>query len=428
RGQTILHCATKNDHIDVVLYLLECCHRFDINAKDKSQQSALHYSVINNNVEIVQNLVKHGINVNIKDKGNRTAIHWAAAEGYSEILEILLKICVDIDEREEEGKTALHLSSENNHKEAVEKLLAHNCDKFSTDSKGRTALHVASALGHIDVVHVLINNKSAINAKDKKGNTPLHLASLGNHLQVVRTLTEKGAFVNATNSRQQTALHLSAELGFTEIAETLIECGADLSLPERSGRTALYIAARGSFTAIVDMLIKAEREKNQKLRLSGKCSRNSSVERNTSIESNETQGTYSCDHSNGEFSNENFMRKIREILWSLSRNHLSIQDWKRMARHWGFTEEHIKAIEHQYTGKTSYKEHSFRMMLIWLHGVPPCVNPLKELLDTLIAIDRKEVAEKVRRKVEEGNFFQSRSRRCNCFPSTAEMCAYCCVS
>ena len=52
----------------------------------------------------------------------------------------------------------------------------------------------------------------------------------------------------------------------------------------------------------------------------------------------------------------------------------------------------FKAIEHQYTGKTSYKEHGYRMMIIWLHGLPHHKNPLNELYDALIAINRKEAA------------------------------------
>ena len=52
----------------------------------------------------------------------------------------------------------------------------------------------------------------------------------------------------------------------------------------------------------------------------------------------------------------------------------------------------FEAIEHQYTGKSSYKEHSYRMMTIWLHGLSETQNPLQQLCDALIEIDRKEVS------------------------------------
>ena len=42
---------------------------------------------------------------------------------------------------------------------------------------------------------------------------------------------------------------------------------------------------------------------------------------------------------------------MREILWKLAYKHLKSNDWRRLATHWKFTDDHIRAIEHQYTGK-----------------------------------------------------------------------------
>ena len=44
------------------------------------------------------------------------------------------------------------------------------------------------------------------------------------------------------------------------------------------------------------------------------------------------------------------------------------QEWKRMAVFWKFSESQIRAIEHQYTGQFSFREHGYRMLLIWLDG------------------------------------------------------------
>jgi len=83
---------------------------------------------------------------------------------------------------------------------------------------------------------------------------------------------------------------------------------------------------------------------------------------------------------------------MEEILWTLSHSYLKIEDWKKLARIWNFTEEHIQAIEHQYIDKSSYKEQSYRMMLIWLQGLLPSQNSFKEILNSLIAIEKKNVA------------------------------------
>ena len=41
---------------------------------------------------------------------------------------------------------------------------------------------------------------------------------------------------------------------------------------------------------------------------------------------------------------------MKEILWRLATKQLRSGEWKKLAHHWGFTENHVKAIEHQYTG------------------------------------------------------------------------------
>lgn len=44
------------------------------------------------------------------------------------------------------------------------------------------------------------------------------------------------------------------------------------------------------------------------------------------------------------------MLAMKEVLWKLGMNQLMQGEWKKIARHWQFTDEQIRAIEHQYTG------------------------------------------------------------------------------
>lgn len=43
--------------------------------------------------------------------------------------------------------------------------------------------------------------------------------------------------------------------------------------------------------------------------------------------------------------------RLKEILYKLAYKQLQPGEWKRLAAHWAFTEEQIRAIEHQYTGE-----------------------------------------------------------------------------
>lgn len=43
-------------------------------------------------------------------------------------------------------------------------------------------------------------------------------------------------------------------------------------------------------------------------------------------------------------------------------------------------------------GSSSYKEHGFRMLMIWASGLNPDVQLVKELCDALSAVDKKAIA------------------------------------
>ncbi|KAJ6220911.1 hypothetical protein RDWZM_006723 [Blomia tropicalis] len=434
---TVLHCAVKHDQNEMVAYFLDNVADLDINALNETWQTSLTMATINNNLEIVAKLIAAGADVNSKDKQGRTAAHWASFKGHHEVLSCLLQSGINADERDEDGKTALHLSAEYGFKKTSKALIEHNCDIVATDSKGRSALMIASALGYIEVVAMLIENGANLNSKDKNGNTAIHLCVMGNHVKMAKFLIENKVDINSLNARQQTPLVVAAELGHTEVADVLIKHKADLFATEKSGRTALYIASRGSFTCLVDMLIKAER--NQFFRMKPtQCSDDNVTETyistdldsQTNTEVNEDVGGNNFQSNEMTISEPDSIHfgHIRKLLYYLSRNHLESSDWKQLARFWDFTEDQIKAIEHQYTGKTSYKDHAYRMLLIWLHGLSPNKNPLSELYDALDYINKHDVAEKIRRKAEDNHYYNSNRFNCRCLPAIPSgVCHYCSI-
>lgn len=105
---------------------------------------------------------------------------------------------------------------------------------------------------------------------------------------------------------------------------------------------------------------------------------------------------------------------VRSVLWKLAYKQLGPEDWKKLALHWAFTHDQIRAIEHQYTGSSSYKEHGFRMLMIWASGLSPEVPMAKELCDALCAVEKKAVAESVRKQMDqEKDGKKSNKQRCH---------------
>jgi hypothetical protein len=54
-----------------------------------------------------------------------------------------------------------------------------------------------------------------------------------------------------------------------------------------------------------------------------------------------------CTHPSASF--------MMPVLWKLAMKSLRPGEWKKLARRWHFTEDHIVAIEHQYTGQAPYR-------------------------------------------------------------------------
>ena len=83
--------------------------------------------------------------------------------------------------------------------------------------------------------------------------------------------------------------------------------------------------------------------------------------------------------------------------------YLRRNEWKLLAAYWKFSETQIRAIEEQWIGEKSYREHAHRMLLIWLNG---CLlskqNPIKGIFEALCHIDRRDLAEQMRTKANHG--------------------------
>lgn len=54
-----------------------------------------------------------------------------------------------------------------------------------------------------------------------------------------------------------------------------------------------------------------------------------------------------------------------------------------------------RTIKRAIVGETSYKEHGYRMLMIWAAGLEADVNLPQQLHDALVAIDRRNVAGKL---------------------------------
>ncbi|CAH2210631.1 jg7807 [Pararge aegeria aegeria] len=94
----------------------------DINVKDRSGSTPLHYATLSNHVEVVDALLAEGASVHVKDGNGSTPLHYAAKNGYLEIVDALLDRGADVYEKDSLQKTPLYYAIINHQEDTVESI------------------------------------------------------------------------------------------------------------------------------------------------------------------------------------------------------------------------------------------------------------------------------------------------------------------
>ncbi|KAL8574487.1 hypothetical protein ACOMHN_060157 [Nucella lapillus] len=111
----------------------------DVNARDKSGYTALHYAARNNHLEVCRLLLLHGSEVNAVTKtGQATPLHRAAYTGSVEVVRLLLQNKADPLAVDTDGMTPLHKALERGHRETAQILVLDAPGTITVlDSRGR---------------------------------------------------------------------------------------------------------------------------------------------------------------------------------------------------------------------------------------------------------------------------------------------------
>ncbi|XP_012352889.1 ankyrin repeat and death domain-containing protein 1B [Nomascus leucogenys] len=379
-GLTVIHLAAWSGSLEVMLMLVKA--GADQRAKNQDGMNALHFAAQSNHVRIVEYLIQdlHLKDLNQPDEKGRKPFLLAAERGHVEMIEKLTFLNLHTSEKDKEGNTALHLAAKHGHSPAVQVLLTQWQDINEMNELNISSLQIATRNGHASLVNFLLSENVDLHQKVEPKESPLHLAVINNHITVVNSLLSAQHDIDILNQKQQTPLHVAADRGNVELVETLLKAGCDLKAVDKQGKTALAVASRSNHSLVVDMLIKAERYYAWR------------EEHHESIRDPSTSFTltFKQDHSPET-------RHIRTLLWDLAYHQLKANEWQRLARSWNFTDDQIRAIEEQWSGHESFREHGHRALLIWLHGtLMTRVDPAKHLYEELVRAGFPKLAEKTR--------------------------------
>ncbi|XP_056448350.1 ankyrin repeat and death domain-containing protein 1A isoform X2 [Gadus chalcogrammus] len=393
-GLNIIHCAAINNHSVVLQYIIEDLQMKELDKPDRMGHTPFALAAECGCLEMLDMLMSPAYEMasTRPNKNGDTPLHLAAGHGHFEEVGRLLESFETRDEINMAEETALYLATERGHEECVRVLLQADCNPNIVTSTKRSPLHSVAERGDTSLLRLLLDHDAQTDFQDQNLEAPLHLAVKNFHIPAIHMLLEAGCNINVADKRSQTVMHLSAELGRVDIVEMLVKAGVDLTLLDKHNKTALGVAARADEVAIVDMIIKAERYN---------AWREAHSELNEDLHS-QCPLTFKLDHRQET-------KQFRSTVWHLSHGLLKPGDWKRLAEQWDFTREQVEAIEAQWTGQQSYREHGNRMLLIWLHTVELAgKSPAKELYQGLISTSNRAAADKLRKETK-----SSSSKNCN---------------
>ena len=161
------------------------------------RRTALHLSVVNGSVQVVNVLLQNGASPCIGDSEHGiTPLMMACYKGLLEIAKVLIKA----------DKSTVNQTSLNG---------------------GTAALKFASFHGHNEIVHLLLENGSNPNMTDNIGTSSLMAASQGGYTEIVHLLLEAGADPNLVSRSGQSALTWACYSGHSEVVKLLLAHYAD---------------------------------------------------------------------------------------------------------------------------------------------------------------------------------------------------------
>lgn len=234
----------------------------DVNVAQPDGTTPLHWAAYQNDVQLVNALLKRGAKPNVENSFGSTPLAEAVKVGNLDIVNALLKAGANVEAANEDGETALMLAARNGSLAIAQTLLRHGASANPREGwRGQTALMWAAAEVHPDIVKLLLKYHAKVNVRAAAtdwgnqitsepraqyrpvgGLTPLLYAARSGCLECVQALLKAGADINLPNPDGITPLMTAIDNLHFDVAKYLLQQHANPNLWDWWGRTALYIA------------------------------------------------------------------------------------------------------------------------------------------------------------------------------------------
>jgi ankyrin repeat protein len=165
-GHTALHYAAGNQYIAtsfqsrkrpdsinnaIVMFYLAVISFFtkrgvNLNIRDNSGQTPLHWAARDGNVAMGRSLIAHGADIEAENKSWQTPMHLATAKGHASFVKLLHYSHANLEPRDKRGSVPLELAAHGHHAEVMEYMISVGVQTNIVDHYGcRVGLEIPKA-------------------------------------------------------------------------------------------------------------------------------------------------------------------------------------------------------------------------------------------------------------------------------------------
>jgi len=218
----------------------------DINEKASDGSTALMWAAYNDDLELVQTLLKVGARANVTSNFGATALSEAIKIGNMQIFRALLDAGADIESPNLDKQTALMLAISSNQPEMAKLLIERGANVKAIETfRDQTPLMWAAGANQPEIVDLLLA---------KGANTQVNLRARADDWERTQTSEPRAQF-SSRHTGGLTALLYATRSGCLRCVQSLVNAGADINKPNPDGVTPLLNAADNSRWDIVMYLL-----------------------------------------------------------------------------------------------------------------------------------------------------------------------------
>ncbi|CAH1156122.1 unnamed protein product [Phaedon cochleariae] len=210
-------------------------------------------AVVNGDLGRLKELVEAGKSINLNDNTGNTAMHVSVMKNNIEILKYLLSNeDIIINRRNFLGQTPLFLAVKYGHIELTKCLIDNGANVNISNYEDITPLH--ASVHYPDIAHLLIKSGAVLDVEDYSNDMPLHDAVAEGYLETVCMFLYYNADGNRVGGNNLNPFMKALIVGNVEIQEALFEYTDNFNICDAVGMSTLALALSHNTTLTEEII------------------------------------------------------------------------------------------------------------------------------------------------------------------------------